>query len=153
MSFKHGGKMLPHFSYGKNKSSYINSNHVRATVYVHYFKNLDAYRVGQIYNSEIALQVSQAVFILKYDPISMSRNQLDQRPSIGLDEVEAPSLMNTQPQSANLEPVYNTPRLYPGQHIRKPRNAWIIFRQEMMIKYRDQIGHLHTSEQCEKFVL
>ncbi|POS82784.1 hypothetical protein EPUL_003546, partial [Erysiphe pulchra] len=105
------------------------SNHVGASVYVHYFKNIDAYRIGQIYNNDIALQIRRAVFILKRDPVTSISTQ------------HIPETITKR--------LASNPHAYCSQHIRKPRNAWIIFRQETMVKFRDQIGHLHTSEQSK----
>ncbi|KAI0995923.1 hypothetical protein K3495_g12258 [Podosphaera aphanis] len=113
----------------------LNSNHVQASVYVHYFKDLDAYRVGQIYDSKIAQQVSKAVFILKHEPA----------PPVLLASSHAQKVHRV-PEEESTDMV---PEQCPTQQIRKPRNAWIIFRQDMMIKFRDQIGHLHTSEQSK----
>lgn len=116
---------------------------------MHYFKVLDAYRIGQIYDSNIALQVRDAVFILKCNPISTSPVRPNLTSLVEIPPVTMRPSVALQASSLSVDDIYITPHSCGGQHIRKPRNAWIIFRQEMMVKYRDQIGHLHTSEQSK----
>nr|AOX49858.1 high mobility group [Oidium heveae] len=125
------------------------SNHVGASVYVHYFKNIDAYRIGQIYNNDVALQVKQAVFILKRDPVTSTSTQHISETITSTSPSIKPSFDKLKLRSLNTERLASNPHAYCSQHIRKPRNAWIIFRQETMVKFRDQIGHLHTSEQSK----
>ncbi|RKF55009.1 putative mating-type protein mat a-1 [Golovinomyces cichoracearum] len=103
------------------------SNHVGATIYVHYFKVLDAYRIGQIYDSNIALQVRDAVFILKCNPISTSPVRPNLTSLVEIPPVTMRPSVALQASSLSVDDIYITPHSCGGQHIRKPRNAWIIF--------------------------
>ncbi|KHJ30151.1 putative mating-type protein mat a-1 [Erysiphe necator] len=91
----------------------------------------------------------QAVFILKRDPITSSPIQESLNTILDTPQLSTPPLNNLKTPYTNPGKFTTNSRTYCSHHIRKPRNAWIIFRQEMMVKFRAQIGHLHTSEQSK----